>query len=134
MLTQTSIKFRPSSHSNDCTITYVRNDLEIEVACPRGVNQDNFPLILSSEQTALLFELIRLCGQPEIIKSEEEEVWLFRYSGSKIQHLPSRNGSKPSICIKRKEYFLNEGLRVTYSKSTEKGSRGETINVYVYTP
>jgi hypothetical protein len=133
-LTQVSVKFRPSSHSNDCTIAYVRNDLKIEVVCPRGVTPDNFPLILSSEQTTLLFELIPLCDQPEITRSGEEEVWLFQYSGDQIHHFPSWNGSKPSICIKRKEYFLNERLRVVYSRSTEKNSRGEDENVYVHTP
>ena len=128
-----TVKFRPSSHSDDGTNLYLQA-MRIEVSVPRGITMETFPLILGGEELRLVSTLIRLCGEPETTLKNERQTWLFKYAGTEIRYRPSRNGCEPLLFVMGRKYKINSKLRMLRCTETVKNASGRTEDLYLLAP
>jgi hypothetical protein len=113
-----TLKFRPSSHSDDLSELENYQALTISVTLPMKASKKSFLLLLSPEEGEVVKELFRICGKPDVKRGDNEQWWFFTYSGNEIYFPATNFHSKATIYLKNRHYPLSKIFSVTITKES----------------
>jgi hypothetical protein len=118
---------RPCAKIGDSA--FIRQEMQIETTLPLRVTEQNFPLLLNTNRTEILRELVRHCAKPQKIVGSKKQTWIFNYAGEEINYFPPTPGFKGIIYLKQRARPLEGWIRVTSRKETVKLPKKEGENL-----